>query len=297
MIDLHMHSYYSDGIYSPTELAQKAKDAGISFACLTDHNAIDGLKEFLNASESIGLKVISGVEIYTHYKDKHVHLLGYNFNLDDKNLNKALKELQKKHIPQVKKTIKFLQDDRWNIEEEQVFDISATYIGIANIMRILKQDPENWERIKKDFNWHKGKIIPITEIIARYFFKNIHSVDFYSGNPVYSESEITTKEAIKLIKQAGGKTVLAHPGQHLSWKDDSLVLELKQLGIDGIEAISCHHSWQEIEHWQIVTKEAGLMITIGSDFHGYVPDEWEFLVRGPWDYFKAQRSQLNFDEN
>jgi len=280
MIDLHTHSHYSDGVYSPADLVKKAKASDFSIISLTDHNSIDGLDEFVVAARSEKIKSIPGVEIYTNFKNKHVHILGHNFDYKNKKLDSVLKKLQKKHIPQVKKTIKALQADDWKIQEKDVFNTKSTYIGSANIAGVLKKHPQNWERIKKDFNWHKGKIIPITDIIGKYFFKK--------DNVIYSESEISVEKAIKLIKQAGGRTVLAHPGQHFSWKDDNLIRELKAMGLDGLEAISSHHSWQEIEHWQIMAKEFGLSITVGSDFHGYVPEEWDFLIRSPWDYFKVK---------
>lgn len=294
MIDLHTHSYYSDGVYSPKKLAEKAKEIGISLVSLCDHNGIDGVEEFLTAGRKLGLNVVPGVEIYTFYRkqrddrggaDKHFHLLGYDFDIKNKQLLKGLKKLQDDHIPQIKKTIKTLQEDNWNIQEKHVFADIATYIGIAKIANVLKKNPENWKRIKKDFNWYKGKIIPITQIISKYFYK--------TKNSIYSESEISIEAAIDLIKQAGGKTVLAHPGKQISWSEDYIVEELKQLGLDGLEAISSHHSWQEIEHWQIAAKELDLKITVGSDFHGYVPEEWDFLVRGPWDYFGVDKSNFS----
>ena len=283
MIDLHTHSYYSDGVYSPSDLVKKANQIGITILSLCDHNGIDGLDEFFSAANDLGLKAISGVEIYTCYKKKHLHILGHNFDIEDKALNKALKKLQKKHIPQVKQTIKALQADKWEITEKDVFDTPAVYIDPANIAGTLKKHPKNWERIKKDFNWHKGKIIPITQIIARYFYNSKNS--YKTDSSIYSESEISIESAIKLIKQAGGKTVLAHPGECMSWHEDYLIKELKNIGLDGLEAISSHHSWQEIEHWQIAAKELDLEITVGSDFHGFVPDEWGFVIRSPWDYF------------
>lgn len=285
MVDLHIHSYYSDGVYSPKELTQKAKNLGIDTLALTDHNCIDGLDDFFSTANEFGLNAIPGIEIYTHYKDKQLHILGYDFDIHDKDLNKALKKLQKKHILQIRTTVKILQQDGWNIDEKKVFNTKAAYIGSSNIAGVLKKDPQNWERIKKDFNpplpklRRAKKIIPITEIIAKYFFKD---------KQIYFESEITASKAINLLKNAGGKVVLAHPGQQLSWKDEDIIVELKNLGLDGIEAITPHHSWQEIEHWQIIARELDLTITAGSDFHGYVPKEWNFVVRGPWGYFYPQ---------
>lgn len=284
MIDLHFHSHFSDGVYSPEDLVKKAKSAGFSFVSLTDHNGIDGVKEFLTQGKKAGLKVISGVEIYTHFKDKHLHILGYGFDLKNKELNSVLKELQTQRIPRVKEAIKILQADGWELSEKEVFNTVSSYIGLVHLANPLKKNLKNWERIKKDFNWFPGKIIPITEIIVKYFIKKTNSP--YKGESICPETTIPIGRAIKLIKQAGGQAVLAHPGEHLSWRDDNLIAEFKKMGLDGLEAISSHHSWQEMEHWQKVAKELDLKITIGSDFHGDLPEEWGFPIRSLWEYFK-----------
>ena len=92
-----------------------------------------------------------------------------------------------------------------------------------------------------------------------------------------------------MIHKAEGKVVLAHPGQQLSWQDVEIIRELKRQGLDGLEAISAHHGWEEIEYWQIVARRLGLFVTIGSDFHGFVPERWGFTIQGPWDYFKITK--------
>ncbi|MBL7053823.1 PHP domain-containing protein [Patescibacteria group bacterium] len=278
MIDLHLHSYYSDGVFSPKEIAIKAKQNGLSFVCLTDHNSIDGLEEFAVACHANKLKFISGIEIYSHYKGKHIHFLGYNFDVHNKKIKSTFKNLQKKHIIQIKKTIKILKNNGWKIKNTDILDNKSAYIGSVHLAEALKNNRDNWERIKQDFGWTKGMIIPITEIINKYLFQEY--------GRIYKEAEIPVRQAIKLIKTAGGTIVLAHPGQHFFWHEDDIVLELKSMGLDGIEAISSHHSWAEMEHWQKFAKQNKLIITIGSDFHGHVPKEWGFVVNSPWDYFK-----------
>ncbi|MBU4369722.1 PHP domain-containing protein [Patescibacteria group bacterium] len=277
MIDLHFHSYYSDGIYSPKDLVKKLKENSFNFVSLTDHNTIDGVEEFLKEGKKVRLKLLSGVEIYTNYQNKNFHLLGYGFDLKNKELNRVLKELQAQRIPRVKKAIKILQNEGWEINEKEVFNTESSYLGLVHLANPLVKHPKNWERIKKDFNWFEGKIIPITEIIVKYFIRNKKSI--------CPETEISIEQAIKLIKSAGGQSVLAHPGQQLFWKDDNLIFELQKMGLDGVEAISSHHSWQEIEHWQKVAKELGLIITAGSDFHGDLPKEWGFPISSQWEYF------------
>lgn len=312
MIDLHMHSYYSDGIYSPADLVKKTKRAGLNFISLTDHNAIDGVKEFLAEAKAAGVRAVPGVEIYTLYpagspirgtakpqfnranQNRSLHLLGYGFDLADKSLNLTLKELQKQKIPRVKKAIKFLQADGWQLREEEVLSGPASYLGLVHLANALKKDSKNWQRIKKDFNWFPGKIITIIDIIVKYFIKDKRVTSLYNGESICPETTIPADRAIKLIKQAGGQAVLAHPGEQLSWQDDELIIELKKLGLSGLEAVSAHHSWSAMEHWQKVAKENGLIITCGSDFHGDLPEEWGFPIRSQWEYFIPHPEKMHF---
>ena len=284
MLDLHFHSYYSDGVYSPKELAQEAKRLGFKIVSLTDHNGIAGIEEMNAECKMAGIRNIPGVEIYTHYKNFHLHLLGYNFDVRNKELNKVLDRLQKGKIPIIEDCLKILKEDGWEIDVDRVFSSPSVYIGINQPAKELMVGGKNWQRIKKDFNLQKEDILTITEVVAKYFFKNHKSI--------CPETEIDTVEAIKLIHQAGGRAVLAHPGQQLSWKDDYIVEELKSKGLDGLEAISSHYGWDGIEHWQKLARKLKLFITAGSDFHGYVPQEWRFAVRGPWDYFKVSNKKL-----
>lgn len=292
MIDLHFHSHYSDGIYSPKELVAKAGQFGFKVLSLTDHNAIDGIREFLTVAQKAGLKAVKGVEIYTHLRKRKFHLLGYGFDSENKELNSTLKKLQEEKIPRIKKAVEFLRQDGWNLTEEEVFDNPASYLGLVHLANALEKDAQNWERIKKDFCWFPGKIITIVDIIVKYFIKEKKARALYNGDSICPETEISLGQAIRLIKEAGGKAILAHPGEHLSWHDDRLIEEMKKLGLDGIEAISSHHSWQDMEHWQKLAKELDLIITVGSDFHGDLPEEWGFPLNSQWEYFRCRAKQF-----
>ena len=189
MIDLHMHSYYSDGIYSPADLVKKTKRAGLNFISLTDHNAIDGVKEFLAQAKAAGVRAVPGVEIYTLYpagspirgtakpqfnranQNRSLHLLGYGFDLADKSLNLTLKELQKQKIPRVKKAIKFLQTDGWQLREEEVLSGPASYLGLVHLANALKKDSKNWQRIKRILTGFPVKLSPLSTLLLSILLK------------------------------------------------------------------------------------------------------------------------------
>ena len=278
-IDLHFHSYYSDGVYSPAKLAERALKTDRTVLSLTDHNGISGVAEMISEGKRRGLKIIPGIEIYTQFQDHNLHLLGYNFDLQNKQLNQQLKKLQEARIPIVKKCVQILRKDNWIIDETEVFDTISIYIGLGHLAGLLKK--HNWDRIKQDFNWQSGQIITGSEIVGRYFFQK--------GRTICPETFISTQQAIELIHQAGGIAVLAHPGQHLSWKEWPIVAQLKKIGLDGLEAISGHHRWKDQEYWQKIARQLDLLITAGSDFHGDLPTEWGFPLNSLWEYFKVPK--------
>ncbi|MCK4968476.1 MAG: PHP domain-containing protein [Candidatus Aenigmarchaeota archaeon] len=282
LIDLHFHSYYSDGIYSPAELAERALKTDRTVLSLTDHNGISGVAEMISEGKRRGLRIISGVEIYTQLQEHNLHLLGYNFDLQNKQLNEQLVKLQQERIPIIKQGIKTLQADNWLINEAEVFKTISVYIGLGHLGGLLKK--HNWSRIKQDFAWQEGRILTVTEIIGRYFFQQ--------GKAIFPETFIPIRQAIKLIHQAGGIAVLAHPGQHLSWKEWPIVAQLKKVGLDGLEAISGHHRWEDQEYWQKIARQLDLLITAGSDFHGELPAKWGFPLNSQWDYFKILSEKI-----
>lgn len=283
-IDLHFHSIYSDGIYYPLELIKKLKKNKIKIASLTDHNNIKGTEEFIKLGKKRGIKAISGVEVYTNFYGKSLHILGYNFDIKDKHLNNFLKETQEEKKEVVRESIKELQKRGWRIEEKDVFSFPSSYYGLFHLAKALEKNKENLIKIKKDLD---NKIILVDEIISNYLL--------LEEKNICPEVEKDTEKVIRLIKNAGGKTVLAHPGQNLSQNQKQIVFDLKNKGLDGIEVLSSHHSWNKVVFWQKIAQEANLIMTGGSDFHGDVPKQWNFPIQGQWDYFGILKSKIKIN--
>jgi len=276
-IDLHIHSHYSDGVLSPIDLIEKAKGFGIKTLSLTDHNGIDGIEEMITAGEKQNIKIIPGVEIYTNFNQYHLHLLGYNFDRNNFDLKKALNQLQEQRISVLKNIVRVLKKDKWEIEEKEVFNGPSVYQGLGKVAGILMEG-NNFKKLKQEMNLRQNQILGVGDVIGFYFKKYFF---------LCPETEIPAREAIKLIHQARGKAVLAHPGEHLRFKDWEIIKNLKELGLDGLEAISSHHSWAEQDYWQRIAKEFNLFITCGSDYHGDLPLNWGVLIFSLWEYFKT----------
>jgi len=279
-IDLHLHSYYSDGILSPKEIIKKAKEEKISILSLVDHHNINGISEAIKEGKKQKIKVIPGVELNTKFGKYYLHLLGYRIDLKNKELNLFLEKIQKKIRENAKKCIFELKKQGFKLNEKEILTYpSERNLGLSQIVDFLKKD-ENWEKIKRDFQLKNNQILTFPEIYKKYFLKE--------GQEIFPPIEISFFKAISLIKKANGIPVLAHPAQQLFWKDDFLFPILKKKGLEGIEAISSHHNWANIEHYQKIAKELNLLITVGSDYHGELPKEWGFPVKSLWQYFKIE---------
>lgn len=278
-LDLHLHSYYSDGIYSPTELVKKVKKERFSLISITDHHTIDGIEEAIKAGKKYKVRVISGIEINTKFKNYSLHLLGYGIDWRNKELNLVLKKIQKEKKKNVEKCLFELQKQGFKLNKEEIFQTPSKDIGVGWITNFLKKG-ENLKKLKEDFKLKRNQILTLPEIFKKYFLKE--------EREILPSFKISFEKAVYLIKKSGGITVLAHPLKQLSWQDDWLFPILKKKGLQGIEAISSHHRWEDIEHYQKIAKELNLLITIGSDFHGDLPKKWKFPLESIWQYFKVE---------
>lgn len=274
-IDLHLHSIHSDGTLGIPELIKEAKKYNLKVISLTDHNTVAGVKEALKIGKREGIKVISGIEIYTQFKKFNFHLLGYNFDLNYPPLVKALAKLANQRIIAIQKSLKALKRKGFTINERRLFNTPSRYISLGQIIIELHKTPANIQKMRKGL---KTPFPSLFDFINKYLIK---------GRTAYlPETSLPIKQAIDLIHQAGGLTVLAHPNQQLGW--NALVVEkLKELGLDGLEVLSPYHGWHDIEHWQKVAKGLRLIITGGSDFHTYLPLPPQALIKKQWQYFKV----------
>lgn len=252
-VDMHMHTVYSDGDLEPNELIEKAVDSKIGTISITDHDtllAYQNLNSDINVQKGL-VKLIPGIELSAKIDKGRMHILGYNFDLDNKELNEKTKELRTNSFYSV--------------------------LGIINQMRIDYGICFDADDIRDIFN-KKGNVgrPDIAKLCIKYGYANSvqDAFDKYLIE-VYQKTRVTNKgipyeECIKLIKNAGGISVLAHPNQLLV--DDEELEEILQkliaCGLDGIEVYHSSHSKEEIEKYLALAKKYNLLISSGSDYHG-----------------------------
>lgn len=251
-VDFHMHSYYSDGTMKPTELVRKYKDEEYDVIALTDHDGVDGIKEATIAGEALRIQVVPGIEFATGYdfngQNLELHLLGYYIDIENQRLNEKLVEIRKDRQERNQKLLKHLNKLGYKLTEEDILDRPGqTYVGKPNFARALAK---------------KG-----------YEIENPWAL--MDG---VERKKISIKEAIDLIKGAGGISVLAHPmkikgigepGSENSFNNlEEIICQLK---IDGLKGLECYHpSADANQSFKLVTiaGKLHLHITEGSDFHG-----------------------------
>src|SRR4030043_1073259 len=214
-IDLHAHTYYSDGSLSPEDLVKKAKEIGLAAVGIADHDNIDGLAEGLADGKKYNIEVLPSVEI-TSYPDSEIefHILGYFINWQDKNFQKALKESQKEREKRAKKVIKNLNNFGYLINFGDLRSLSRGTIVQPHIAWLVINDLENRKKLISDF----GKIPSTGEFIVKYLVP---------GAPAYEpRSVIKPKEAIDLIHNVGGLAIIGHPCWSLVKKEsDGLIFD------------------------------------------------------------------------
>ncbi len=247
--DLHIHSTVSDGTYSPYEIVEIAKEKELAGISITDHDEFveDTIAEY---AKKMGLIFIPAIEFSTKFIN--VHIIGYNLNWRNERLQSFLKhqraERRKAIIKMCEKSKRIGVPVDFDEIIENGQDVKS--IGRPHIANILVK---------------KGYVKDVYEAFRKYL---------YTGGPLFEDyKKYHYKEIIKLIKDAGGISVLAHPGLIHSDIQEIILNECIKYGINGIEVFYPRHSHNQIEKFQSIAQKYELFITGGSDFHGEVkPD-------------------------
>lgn len=268
LIDLHLHTTASDGIYTPTEIIKKAKEIGLAAIGIADHDTIGGVKEAISAGKKLGIEVVPSVEITSYWSKQNrrdFHILGYYINLDNKILNSTLNYYQQVRVERAEKIIKKLRDLGFVIAYQRVKKLAKGAIGRPHLARAVIENNQNQKMLTKIF----GKMPNISEFIETYIIR---------GKPAYVEKAgMEPQETINLIHQSKGLAVLAHPGWDLEIGEEDIIKQFADWKVDGIEAIHGKDTKEDslkcISYFSDLAKKYNLLITGGSDFHADKQDE------------------------
>jgi len=251
--DLHIHTYFSDGVYSPEKVVDTAIDVGLKAIALTYHDnvmAYDIAKEYLKKeNKEDKLEIIQGVEINTLHKNMEVHILGYFMDTENSDFQELLKAQQNARMKQTKEIITLLaKKESIKIKFEDIKNQVAEggSIGRPHIAKAIT---------------NAGGTNSVIEAYAKYI---------HDGSNVYvPRKTVSPFDAVEIIYDAGGIPVIAHP--HDIDIAESLIKELMSYGLRGIEAYHRKHSPACVEYFSSIAEELGLIVTGGSDFHAPNP--------------------------
>lgn len=269
MIDLHMHSHYSDDAdFTPENLAAWCKEQRIRIFSVTDHNCVRANEEAKKAAEALGLRYIFGGEFDCIYRGKNFHMLGYGADFQKEGFVR-LEEAAERQVRKV--SFEMLEKTRamgFLVSEEEMEQVSVDCFWKGHwtgemFAEVLLSKPE-YEGHPLLAPYRKGGERSDNPYVNVYW-------DFYSqGKPCYAElSYPSMEEVTALIHQAGGIAVLAHPGANLKGQEETLT-ELIQAGFDGIEVFSSYHSERQEDYFLETAERLKKLITCGSDFHGKI---------------------------
>lgn len=245
--DLHLHSTFSDGLYSPNEVCLRAKDNGVQLISITDHDTLEGLEEKQTAAKRCGLSYLSGWEISAYEGLEKIHILGYG----------CQKSQEYAHFLEKRKSASLAR------AEDSIKKLNG--LGIPVTMADVESH-------------HKDKNSPIhtmhiTRSIVKYTGEDSRlAYDKYLnvGRPANSNiGRPSPREAVDIIHALGGIAVIAHPGRITLTMDEIIrfIRDLADYGLDGIEGYYTTHTKQQTDVFCGLAKELGLYVTGGSDTH------------------------------
>lgn len=271
-IDLHIHSTFSDGVLRPSEIVDLASRQGVAAIAITDHDTAAGTAEAVKRGGELGLEVLAGIEISSWHGDTSMHILGYCFDHEDKEFSSRLQLLQDGRQIRNAKIIENLNKLGIRVDTSELLQYSEYgQTGRPHIAKLLVD---------------KGVTRTIDLAFKHYLGR---------GAAAYAERfRFSARDAIAMIREAGGIAVLAHPASLDSTLRSipGLLRELCSVGLDGVEVYYPAHSRKTVKALLKMADEFGLLITGGSDFHGmertgHNLEDWRKSTRIPYELVTA----------
>jgi len=248
VIDLHCHSYYSDGTDSPSTLARLAQTAGIKALALTDHDSLEGLPEFLAMQDRVDTRLIPGIELSCRFLNLELHILGLMVDFENPGFQDRIRDLQ---IRRLERNLRMAE--------------RLTHLGISISLKDVAEHATS--RLISRVHFAKalvkrGVAGSRQDAFARYIG---------DGRPAHVPFEdLSPAQAASWIKEAGGVPILAHPGRSSTraFRWEEALQDLKAQGIEGLEAYYSDYGPREQHYFCELAANLDLVPCGGSDYHG-----------------------------
>lgn len=251
-VDLHIHTNVSDGADSPEDIIHLACEHGLKYISITDHDNIDGIAPAIEAARDTDIvEVIPGVEINTDIHEIEVHILGYYIDIGYTGLTELLNSQRSFRVERNRLMVERLRKLGFNINFDRAMEIAGGgTVGRPHIAQAMVE---------------KGYVQSTSEAFDRFLSR---------GGPAYfPRNKLTPPEAVAYILAAGGVPVLAHP----AGTPDNLITDLVKTGLMGLEVYYPDYDQVIINYYLNLAAKYELIVTGGSDFHGYSPDREKIL--------------------
>ncbi|MDQ7824651.1 MAG: PHP domain-containing protein [Candidatus Eremiobacteraeota bacterium] len=242
-IDLHTHTTASDGTLTPRELVTLAMSKGFRVLSITDHDTVAGFMEARGCGGKT-LEIVPGIELNAERGSEEIHVLGYYIDVENPVLLKRLGKLREERITRVHEIVKRLAALGMKVTFDEIIKYArGESVGRPHVARLL---------IDKGY-------IPDMQYAFDHFLK-------HGGKAYVPRPHFPPEEAVEIIAASGGIPVLAHPGYNA---DERIIDSLVERGLKGIEVFYPDHLPLQREHFSKLAGKKGLLITGGSDFHGF----------------------------
>lgn len=241
--DLHLHTNFSDGTYSPEELAAQAAKHQLAAIALTDHDTVEGCERARAACAAAGIEFICGTELTAEQDGHEIHILGYFVDTKNPLLLSEIGKFQAVRQNRIREMTARLNALGVPLRADDVFALAnCRSPGRPHVARALV----------------KARLCAsLDEAFERFLKKN---------RPAWvPKMKMSALAGIQLIHQAGGLAVMAHPGLN---RTDEVIPHLADAGLDGIECFHTKHSASTSEHYLQIADRFSLLVTGGSDCHG-----------------------------
>jgi predicted metal-dependent phosphoesterase TrpH len=266
--DLHLHTQFSDGTFTPEELVLRAQKAGLACIALTDHDSVEGCARAAAACAAVQMEFIAGAELTAEHEDTEVHVLGYFLDTQNQVLLDRIAKFQSVRQNRINEMCAALNKLGIPIKAEAVFALAnCKSPGRPHVARALV----------------KEKLIGnLDEAFEKYLKK---------GRPAWvPKTKMSALEGVELIHQAGGLAVMAHPGLN---RTDDIIPALVEAGLDGIECFHTKHSTVMAERYLEIAEKYNLLVTGGSDCHGFSKKQPLIgTVRLPYEHVERLKAKV-----
>lgn len=268
-VDLHIHTIFSDGLFTPEEVVARATQLGFSAVAITDHDSVDGIDRAIRAVRGKGIEIVPGAELSCDVNGNDVHILGYYFNHHRPALQDFFVRVRQSRLERAEKMVQKLAEMGVKVSFARVRELAGVgAVGRPHLAQAMVE---------------AGVVANLSEAFERYIG--------YHAPAYIPKMRLTPAQAVGFIHENGGLAVVAHPA---TYGNDDLLYQVIAAGVDGIEVWHPEHNERMVAHYLEVATKNRLLVTGGSDCHGGRKFGRIYLgeVRLPYKYLVALKSRV-----